>query len=273
MANWLGQHPDVFFPTQKEPGYFIHFGGNPTLQSYEEHYRDSGDFLRRGDASVGYLFHPTAAKEIQEYCPSAKIIAILRNPTDMVFSYWQYNRATSEETLPFEKAISTKIQRTRRKDPSFQASKRNWAARYLYLLRASYAHQIRRYQGAFIPEQLLFLGFEEFVASPRETIGRVFEFLEVESSFQPDFRPKNIGGAQRSKLVHRIAMGKYPWLRPLFSKSLRGQLRQWSVEFNMNPKKKTIMNEETRERLNHYFRGEKERVFKLLGRRLQGWDG
>ncbi len=136
-----------------------------------------------GEASPSYLFHPLAPERVARLMPSARLIAVLRNPVDRAFSHYQHEVALGREKLSFEEALDREDDRMRGEiermleDPSY-FSHAWW--NYTYVARGRYAEQLERWFAAFPREQLLVLVSEELLDQPAETYARVLDFLRVD---------------------------------------------------------------------------------------------
>lgn len=91
MYEYLKEHPEIFMPEDaKEPNYFgsdmNYKSSRLTEEQYLSLFSDAKNEKRIGEASVWYLYSKLAASEIKEFCPSARIIIMLRNPVDMLYS-------------------------------------------------------------------------------------------------------------------------------------------------------------------------------------------
>ena len=103
----LIQHPDIFLGYVKEPGYFAFGGCQPETQlgpggghlrrtviwqarEYLMLYAEGAGHRVRGDATTLYLRSPKAAQAIQSTVPSAKLVAILRQPAKRAHSGYHY---------------------------------------------------------------------------------------------------------------------------------------------------------------------------------------
>ena len=72
------------------------------------------DEKRVGEASVWYLYSKKAAKEIYEFNPKAQIIVMLRNPLEMIYSYYYQVSWTGDEDIDtFELALEAENFRKR----------------------------------------------------------------------------------------------------------------------------------------------------------------
>jgi len=91
LYTYLKQHPGIYLSLYKEPHFF---SKDLTQSSYniqdEEIYNTlfahAGDQQVTGEGSVWYLSSKKAALAIKEYNPQARIIIMLRNPVDMIYS-------------------------------------------------------------------------------------------------------------------------------------------------------------------------------------------
>jgi hypothetical protein len=96
-------------PKVKEPHFFASdLGSYPAIKTVEDYTRlvagSTDEHLGIGEASVYYLRSSTAIRNIHAYNPDARIIAMFRNPVDMVHSlhsqllYWSYETESDFET-------------------------------------------------------------------------------------------------------------------------------------------------------------------------------
>ncbi len=90
LYEFLKQHPDIYLPEQKELKHLAteineeieeRFGYlsekfNKTNGDYIKHFEGSKSEKILGDITPSYLFSKTAAKEIHEFNPDVKIVAI-----------------------------------------------------------------------------------------------------------------------------------------------------------------------------------------------------
>ena len=151
MNDYLSQHPEVFVPGIKE----VHFFGSD-LHFTKGALRDEGAYRalfagatepRRGEASVWYLYSRTAAKEIHAFSPDAKVIVMLRNPADMLYSqHSQFLYNGNEDITDFREALAA--------EPERRAGRRIPASAHLveglfYSETVKYAEQLERYFDIF----------------------------------------------------------------------------------------------------------------------------
>jgi hypothetical protein len=95
LHQYFLDHPDVYAPAAKETNYYSHwsqaaFGENGmSKQDYAMYFMDAAGESVRADVSPFYISEPGVALRIFRDCPNAKIVAILRNPVDLLVS--KYN--------------------------------------------------------------------------------------------------------------------------------------------------------------------------------------
>lgn len=198
LWDYLGQHPDVFFPAlpfPKEPSHFCDL--TPVWarkyrdpQAYLEGFRSAGDEKARGDASTTYLPSPEVPDRIRRLVPDAKIIISLRNPADRAFSlYSLLCQFGFEEITSFEQALET--EEVRRESEDFKHNNRFWYYAYLYFHSGLYSEQVARYLDVFPPDRVKIVLFESIKRHPIETTQDIYRFLEVDPTFEARTKRRN----------------------------------------------------------------------------------
>jgi hypothetical protein len=270
LADYLGQHPDIYMSPVKEPFFFVPDTGLKDYGEYLKLFKKSGDAKAVGEASTGYLFDESAARSLRKHFPDARIIIILRNPVNMAFSYWQYMQVIGNEAKSFEEAISER-ERAYRMTEEFKRSCVNWWASYIYLDRALYFGQVKRYLDLFGRQRVKVYVFEEFFADLPRYCRDVFEFLGVAPDFTPDFRVVNEGGVVRSQLIKKIRNGRYPIAKRVLPLSQRQNLRNFLLRINLRKDKRVSMPPETRLKLEAFFQEDIWKLERLLRRDILAW--
>ena len=102
-AHYLSRHPDIFFPTAKEPHYFNtdqpNFRRVKNDEEYSQHFKDCHSEKIISEASVQYLYSSTAARSNFEYNPAARILIMLRKPSAFIRSYHNQLLMNCDETI------------------------------------------------------------------------------------------------------------------------------------------------------------------------------
>jgi len=124
-----------------------------------------------GEASPSYLRSRVAASRIAEVNPDARIIAILRDPADLVRSlHLQLLKEHVETEADLRRAIAS--------EQTIRAGLR--VRRYSD--HVNYVEQLRRYDDAFPAEQLLILIYDDFRRDNAATVREVLRFLGVDTA-------------------------------------------------------------------------------------------
>lgn len=198
LYHYLKGHPGIFLPEVKEPNFFsnvtsvndsdyeipepgisYHMKVIRSEEVYKELFQSAEPDQLKGDVSPSYLSNASTARRIYEHNPDAKIIMTLRNPVRRAFSHYLMNVASGyDKNESFDLALQAE---------TLQA----WSGGNDYLGWSSYADKVRSYFDVFPREHIMLLIFEEWVSDPAKTIEQVFEFLEVDRTFSPDFEQKH----------------------------------------------------------------------------------
>ena len=201
MYEMLRRHPQVFMSEMKEPRFFASdmrnrfqpatLGRTPpeTLEDYLSLFTSAAPDQRVGEASPSYLFSHTAAKNIADAQPDARIIAILREPASFLRSlHLELLRSHVEVKKDLRKALSLESARREGKRVP-RGSHRPQLLQYSEHVK--YVDQLRRFHDLFPPEQVLVLIYDDFRNDNEATVARVLRFLEVDDKHPLDVQEPN----------------------------------------------------------------------------------
>jgi hypothetical protein len=269
MYQYLKAHPQIFMPEKvKEPHYFAP-DVNPAyikrygdLDAYLDLFIPAQEGQRIGEASTHYLASPHAAWAIHGFNPQAQILIMLRPPAEMLYSLYSHRYQYGTETHPtFEAALKTDVHYS------------------VYRSFARYGTQVGHYFEVFGREAVHVVIFDDLKADVAEVYRRVLEFLNVDTSFQPDFSPANEARSVRLPAVRRFIASQpawyrlfaYPVARRLIPTQRWEKLREGVDAISLSATRRPPMNPETRRALQQEFLPEIERLSDLLGRDLTHW--
>lgn len=278
MYSYLKAHPDIFMPEAKEPYFFgsdlIYRMPRMTIEQYSALFNGAKKQKKIGEASVTYLCSKKAAQEIKEFNPSAKIIVMLRNPVEMMYSLHSQCLFTGTEDIKdFESALSAEADRKRNlRIPSTCKDIVNYI---FYRDIAKYTEQVVRYFQAFGRENIHFIIFDDFKRDVALSYRDTLSFLDVDSSFRPSsFEIVNPSKRFRSRSIlsffnHPAIVRSVRFLIPVYE--WRQLIAKKINSFNIEHSHRTAMNQELKLQLQKEFYPEIEQLSALLKRDLTHW--
>ena len=178
----LSQHPSVR-PAGRKEVQFFDLGFHRGEGWYRSHFPPpgpGGENTITGEATPYYLFHPSAAGRMARLVPKARIIVLLRNPTDRAYSHYNHTVRAGFENLSFEDAVEIEQLRLRGEreklveDGRYNSFNHRW---YSYLARGVYVDQLSTWAGLFGGERMLVMRSEDFFSNRAEVLDRALGFL------------------------------------------------------------------------------------------------
>lgn len=276
MNDYLRQHPDIFM-AKKELHYFgsdLKTKVKLTQEEYLKYFSAAGQKKIIGDASVWYLFSKTAAQEIKKFVPQAKILIMLRNPVDVIYSlHSQHLYDGNEDIRDFETALSLDEDRKR---GIHLADSLDYFELPPYVDSVLFSNQVKRYLDVFGGENVHVALYDDLKADPERTFFKILEFLELDSKILINYGIINPRKQIKWLYLHRII--KKPSLRLktaarfiVPSRKIRHLMMSLFFKWNINPEKTGGMNEKLRSRLKNLFEEDIRTLSKLINRDLSGW--
>jgi hypothetical protein len=282
LASYLGAHPDVFVAA-KELSYFgtdLVFrttkGGRWRIgyETYLKWFAPSPDTRYRADRSVFYLYSARAAAEIHSYDPRSRVIALLRNPVDQMYSQHSEMLFQGEEDIAsFGDAIAAEADRQRGERVPDGCQK---VFGLFYRDIARYAQQVERYRARFGRDRVCVVLYDDLVADALGAYRRVLEFLEVDPHHRPDLAVVNANKVVRSPRVRDLLRQAPPGVRRMGrlvvpDERARAVLRRRLHVLNTRGQARPPMPLDLRRRLVEEFTAEVARLEVLLQRDLGAW--
>ncbi|HMK62339.1 MAG TPA: sulfotransferase [Acidimicrobiales bacterium] len=282
MGHYLNAHPDIFV-AGRELNYFgtdLDFltpQGVPWRISWEDYlgwFEGQSHKRYRADRSVFYLYSRTAAQEIRRHDPNSRVVVMLRDPVDQMYSEHSEMLFQGEEDLTdFADALAAEEDR---KQGRRIVEGCHHAFGLFYRDVARYADQLERYFSTFGREQVHVIVFDDLVADPVETYTAVLQFLELDTSHQPHFAVVNGNKVNRSTILSKALRTTSPGWRKagrmlVPSPTARARLRRRVRQLNTASRSRGPMDPELRRALEVEFEPEILRLESLLGRTLPGW--
>ena len=284
MAHYLAAHPDIYMPRKEMHafGMDLCFGDQfyrRDLNAYLAEFGACQGRRRAGEASVWYLFSSDAAAEIKAFNPDSRIVIMLRDPVEMIYSLYYQFRFDGNEPLPgFEDALAAEQNRRAGRRLGRQTY---FAQGLFYRETARYTNQVQRYFDVFGREQVQVIIYDDFHANTGAVYARTLEFLDVAPNpVDIDFKVINGNKYARNSalqavlnepLLRSTAIALRPWLpRAVFAglRNVEARVQRSATRFEKRPP----LAPELQARLKREFAPEVERLSELLGRDLTHWS-
>jgi hypothetical protein len=279
MSEYLRTHPRIYFSPIKEPYYFssdfVGFG-TTLLDDYLRLFAKARpEHQAVGEASVWYLYSQVALARIREFEPSAKIIAMLRNPVDLAYSlHSELYYCFAEDQADFATAWELQAERSRGQClppgcpvPQFLQ----------YRDACSLGLQVKRMLETFPREQIHFLLFDDLVRDTKRCYESLLAFLNVPSDGRLHFPRINENKRHRSRRLCYLLMRK-PGSTPRALRCLKRTLglEYWGISRYLlrlatRPAVREPLDPALEQRLVAEFRDDVLLLSELLHRDLSGW--
>lgn len=284
MAQYLSGHPNVFFATPKEPFYwcqdFVESKSIHRLDCIEKYLRlfDLADRSKHqviAEGSTTYLQSRVALQRIREFNADAKVLAMLRNPVDVVAAmHGELLRHGMEEEESIEAAWN--LQEARQRGERVPANCK-FPHQLQYRDVASYHGQVGRLMNAFPQESRKIVFYEDFVSDTESIYEETLRFLGLESDGRHEFPRVHASKVVRNRLIARLSRNPPPWLG-----GLTDGLKDWYYG-STGPAKRALqsvltrkqsrppLSDEFRAKLTEEFRSDIEKLGALVDRDLSHW--
>ena len=266
LHDYLAQHPDAFMSDPKEPHYFCPDVNAPFAVRDEAAYKALFKHARErvvGESSATYLYSGVAAQQIRAASPDARIVAVVRNPLEMIPSLHSQRRVNgTEPCATLAEALGAEPKRKAGELPAVGAFP-------FYYDAARYTEQLQRYLTVFPAERVRVLVFDDFKRDVSGVYADLLGFLGL-SPFTPNFRVVNRNKRVRSAALQRVIENPASLLN-----RLPGPARRFAYgaldRLNSAPGERTGLEPAVREQLKRDFQDEVASLGDLLGRDLRGW--
>ena len=220
IYEYLRQHPSISLTRRKETHFFVCDQASEAVpvgfekQDFTDSIDDLTDYLHEFDAKPtatvygevcpSYYYYPNAARNIRKYVPDVKLVCILRNPVDRLFSNFTYGSENNSASQFSEKV--TRYFENPDEDPKFA----RWVDN------GNYSRSLEVYFDLFPGENIKIFLYEELSTYPRKLMRELLEFIGL-----PDFE---FDTSQRFNVSGKV---KLKWLKKLIKKyQLSARLRR-----------------------------------------------
>ena len=213
-----------------------------------------------GEASVCYLWSPTAANNIRARIPEAKILMILRDPAERAFSQYMQYAANGLVRRSFREQIERSARNTLHE----------FNPLYPFLEYGQYYPQVKTYLNLFPRANVRICLYQDAWSDPAQFLKSIFEFLEVDPEFKADVSRRSLQARTPRALTGQYVLRKSritPRLKTLLPKTVREGVRRTLFKSNASPRMDAL----DRKYLCDYYREDVEKLSSLLDRDLGAW--
>lgn len=236
LKHYLEEHPDILFIGEKELYYRNNYVAYPfctpfyskaSIGENPEVYKEISKMHAGKAAYIGtkwpyFMIFPHIACNIKQHLPDAKLLFILRNPVDALYSSYWHAKAKRDVSYSFDGRVEQTLAlieglwppQNRSQWPKVLIDPENdcW-----WLERGFYYQQIKNFYNLFAPEQILVLPFEEIARDSVALMRKILNSLGLD----PSFPFKTVGKTMN-------ASPPYPPMSP----ETRGKLTRFYADSN-----------------------------------------
>lgn len=220
-VDYLSTHPQICFSSDKEPHYFNTdmpgFRWAKTEAEYLAYFQDCTNASVVAEGSVQYLFSMEAAANIHAFCPDAKILVMLRQPSSFMRSYHNQLMLNCDETVSdLRRAWNLSEQRRAGDIPDGCRDPRLLDYKRVGL----FSEHVARYFEQFGPEQVKVVFMEDWKSDPRSLYLSLISFLGLEDAGKTDFQKVHEAKHISSGFLNRMTK-RPPKALKLLSKAVK----------------------------------------------------
>jgi hypothetical protein len=209
VFKYLSEHPDVCASSVKETLFFIkdYKGGSGDAEAYAKYFSHAkGSEKIIMEATPSYMpLGAELAGRINRLSPGAKVLFILRNPVDRVYSVYNYNvnlMASGFDNVSFGEYIGLC------EDFSVGRPVGKIKSKHLGGLDdGKYARYIKEYMETLGPERVIVMFYEDLESDSVSFMRELCNQLGIDPSFYDayQFSRENVTPRVRSKRLHKLA--------------------------------------------------------------------
>lgn len=281
LHSYLAGHPQIFMNEVKREVYYfgsdLHYHKWPrpeTIQQYLRLFVRAPSGARIGERSATYFHSRNAASEIREFNPSAKIIIMLRDPVDMMYSLHGLLLFIGFETLTdFEAALCAEKER---KLGHGLPNRPHIREPLFYRDVAKLTEHVSRYLDVFGREKVHLIIFDDFVKDTAWVYHETLRFLNLDPDCRTSFPRVNENFVARSEFLNSFTRRPPALVRTvaegLLGRKVVSRCAEIVSGWNAVRRPRAPLHPELNKRLRTEFRPEMERLSALLGRDLSFWN-
>lgn len=210
MYHYLSQHPETFMSPVKEPNYFgsdlLYRQRRITLDEYLAMFDGAEGKKAIGEASVRYLMSKTAPQEIAEFSDDPRILIMIRDPIEVLYSRHSQNvKCAVEDILDFKKALDAEHDRRLGMRIPIGAEVIN---DLFYSDWIRFSEQCERYISQFGRNRVSLILYDDFSQDPIKCFHQLCKDIGIGIDFVPPPERVNENKKIRNHFLNKAARGK-----------------------------------------------------------------
>lgn len=262
VFRYLSDHPQVCGSSVKETAFFVReYTGDlnkdtAKLGSYFAHC--DSESLIRVEASTSYLaLGQVAIPRMQQLLGEPKILFILRNPIERIYSYFNFH--SGHLSIPNSVSFEDYLEICTKYDAGMiSAEQVPFDAWHLKApVYGRYAEYLPAYLKAFPRANIRVMLYDDLKNNPKRFMKDVSEFLGITADFYEDYKfaKSNVTFSSKNKLLHKIAVTANRGLERFLRQrpSLKARMVAVYKRINMAKQGYGKMNPETMAQLRGYY--------------------
>ena len=284
LNEYLDQHPGLFMAIKKEPNFFglenvdidsydieesrqYHLESVYKKDEYLALYDGAREDQITGEISNLYLYSDEAYLNIKKYIPNTKLIALIRQPADRLFS--RYLHLLRDDKLPEDSW-----------DQLFDKDT-IWWKRPDLVHEGFYFKHLSKYYEHFPKENIKVFIYDDFRADPMKVLNEMFEFIGVEKNVEIDTDLVVNKSGKRKQNIFNYLLGSNGLLVETTRAIMPGIHKRMSrnkdvIKYLNKARNRNIislkMNKALRKKItNEIYREDIQNLQQLLGRDLSHW--
>jgi hypothetical protein len=270
LYHYISSHPDLYMSIPKEINFFssqeikkqnlyYDYHSVDRLDEYKKCFQKAKNSSVIGEGSVSYLSYPSVPGKIKDLLPDVKILILLRSPVERAFSHYLMDYRMGLIDCSFEDVVYR-----RSPDKKFNL----FFQQHIEL--GLYHDQVKRYLDVFGHKQVKIFLQEDLRDSKDKTMKDIFNFLEVDVSYEPDMNQEhNTFSMPKNALVKKLYSSYFNRFLAgrLFSDTLKKKLKK----LLFHTKAKPSIKPETSIYLHRLYEKDILNLEVLIARDLSSW--
>lgn len=249
LHQLLKEHPEIYMPERKELNFWYTYGRNDwaILKRFPDLPKSLNEYLSyfktdkkiTGEASPGYLVYYneviTNLKKLHPNYKDVKIIIILREPIDKIWSHYKMVQRGKMDPDNLSLNESLKRETERKKEIKYLLD-------VLPVYSTNYLPQVKAYKSNFNFIKVIL--FDDLQSSPQNVINEITEFLKVSplTSENKEIRYNSapVKKTNRNSFLEKVAETGITKLIPERIKRIRRNAVNKTITIDSNSKKRLV---------------------------------